>query len=70
MVSYMSYSAADEGRLTVGSAFRDWALATPSTYSDAVDDITLLSFITKAASFVRTGRSRCAVDDIQLSKLY
>jgi hypothetical protein len=49
-----------------------WNRALPSTPTNAntVDDIALFSLIAQATGFIRTRWAGCAMDDVQLSKLY
>ena len=44
-------------------------LAVTTADADTVDDIALLSLVTEAASLVRAGGARSAVDDVQLAVL-
>ena len=57
-------------QLTVGSAFGCRPLASSTTHTHAVDDITLLGLVAQAAGLIRARWTRSAVDDVQLSKLY
>jgi hypothetical protein len=55
---------------TVGGTLGDGLLATSTADTHAVDDIALLSLVTKTAGLVRARRPRGSVDDIQLTVLY
>ena len=48
---------------------RDVLLAVTATDTDAVDNVALLSLVSKTASLVRARGARCAVNDIQLTVL-
>ena len=56
--------------LTVCSTFRGRSLASSTTDTNAVDDITLLGLIAQTTGLIRAGWARGAVDDVQLSELY
>lgn len=55
--------------LTVGSTLGDGLLPVTSSDSDSVDDVALLGLVTQSSSLVGSGRSRCSVDDGELSVL-
>ena len=55
---------------TIGGTLWNWALATTTTNTDTVDDISLLGLVTKTARLIWTGWAGSTVDDVQLSKLY
>ena len=57
------------GWLSVGSTLWNWALATTTTDTDTVDNVSLLGLVTETASLVRTGWTGSTVDDVQLSEL-
>lgn len=54
---------------TVGGTLRSLPLATTTSYADTVDNVSLLGLVSETASLVRAGRTRCAVDDIELTEL-
>jgi len=55
--------------LAVCGTLWHWSLATTSSDTDTVDHIALLGLVTEATSFIRSRRSCCAVDNIELSEL-
>ena len=57
-------------RLAVRGAFRDRLLAASTADADTVDDIALLGLVPEPARLVGAGRSRGAVDDVELAELY
>jgi hypothetical protein len=56
------------GGLAVSGTLRSRALAATTADTDAVDNIALLGLVSEAASLVQTGRTRGAVDDVQLTE--
>jgi len=58
------------GGFTISSTLWRWSLATTTSDTDTVDHISLLGLVTQTTGLVWSGRSRCAVDDMQLSELY
>jgi hypothetical protein len=58
------------GGLAVSGTLRSRALAATTADTDAVDNIALLGLVSETASLVQTGRTRGAVDDVQLTELY
>ena len=44
-------------------------LPATSAHTNAIDDISLLGFITKTSGFIRSGRTRGSMNSIQLTKL-
>lgn len=58
------------GRLAVRSALGSKLLAASPADANAVDDVALLGLVSETAGLVGTRRTRCAVDDIELSVLY
>jgi len=56
-------------RLSVGATFGDWALATTTADTDAVDDKALGGTVTQTASLVRSGGTGCPVDTVKLAVL-
>lgn len=56
--------------LTVGGTLGHGSLAATAADAHTVDDIALLGLVAEAAGLVGAGRSRGAVDDVQLTELY
>jgi len=56
-------------RLAISATFGDWALATTTADSDAVDDKALGGTVTQTASLVRSGRTGSPVDTVELAVL-
>merc|ERR1711939_971705 len=57
------------GGFAISSTLWHRSLATTTSHTDTVDHIALLGLVTQTTGLVWSGRSRCAVDDIQLSEL-
>lgn len=57
-------------KLTVSSTFGCRSLASSTTDTDAVDDITLLGLVAQTAGLIWARWTGSAMDDVQLSKLY
>lgn len=55
---------------TVGGTLWNGALATSTTNTDTVDDITLLGLVTQTTCLIRTRWAGSTVNYVQLSKLY
>lgn len=59
-----------EWQHTVSGTLGHRSLAASAADAHTVDDIALLGLVTEAAGLVGAGRTRSAVDDVQLTKLY
>jgi len=57
------------GGFAISSTLWHRSLATSTSDTDTVDHVALLGLVTQTTGLVWSGRSRCAVDDIQLSEL-
>lgn len=55
---------------TVSGTLGHWSLATTAADSGTVDNVTLLSLVSKTAGLVGARRAGSAVDDVQLTELY
>jgi hypothetical protein len=55
--------------LTVCGTLGGLPLATTTSHTDTVDNVSLLGLVSETAGLVRAGRTGCAVDDIELAKL-
>lgn len=58
------------GGHTESGTLGHWLLASTTANTDAVDDIALLGLVTQTAGLVWSRWAGCAVNDIQLAKLY
>jgi hypothetical protein len=53
--------------LTIGGTLGNGSLATTTTNTDTVDNVTLLGLVTQTTGLVGAGRTRGTVNDVQLS---